>query len=406
MSRIVNRGPPPCVPEVGMATPCGKTACDKVFCIPDLPPATELGQPASIKSQPGSSVLALRTSSPTQEAFVSAQTAGLLASLGDSATALYPWDDVSYSQSHVFTNEAGLPRVNEQLNLKGGAAIGVGGAILDLGSVGADLVVSVDANPKIGRAVQLFTGMLLALPEENPAEQLLDWLVNPDAAQIASELKNVGVDTGLLKDLPEFLQMTCKKLGANNDLYPPPDSLWCRGPGADKKVKHLQGLARRGRIIAVRSDLADPRLAVNLKKLVSKAGVQTKLVHLSNALDYIPDIRGVCNVFSQVNLHPEAQLTTSASARFSAVKNLGSEATALVDELGKPGAPAVLDAHAWLDADGRGQQLHDAAWGTQQMRDVWWQSTCSNLKVEVDEAGPAPASLAEYRERVAQLALR
>ncbi len=295
--------------------------------------------------------------------------------LGFSPTAVYPAVNVEYEDTNSFTNEPGLPELVCRVEAEGGAAVGVGGALFDIASMGSSFIVSIDANPKVKDTIQLFTAILLAvdqkcqahgLDDDQRAAEVLGFLEGGYTKERQSQLQDVGLPVQLTAQLPAMLAAIKSKLaGESTEALPIPQDLWCRGASAPQRIAHLTSLALEGRIVAMTGDLADERISDRVNGLLRAHDTETKVVHFSNALDYVPDIKGACEVFGQLDLMPGAEFTTSTGWRFrDPINTAKPDGYSILSLLGTTQKPANNSAEKWLKPGGLGSMLHGAMWET------------------------------------------
>lgn len=319
--------------------------------------------------------LAAPAESDRRAAFQSSLAASKSLSIGLTRDALYPGLRMGIVGSNSFTNEPGFPKLVREAELKGGAAVGVGGAIFDLGSMGAELIVSVDANPHIKDTIHLFTAILLSVDEKataqgwndrQRADEVLAWLTRGPNAETSEAMEKLGLPPGLLASMDQHLGAFTQKLaGRTAEAFPIPQDLWCRGEDAPARVRHLTNLALEGRIVAVTADLADPALAARIQSLLEAHETRAQVVHLSNALDYIPDVQGVLENLGKLSQNDHAQLTTSAGSFLRNAVNVAKpDHGYLVDVLGTLQAPKVHRAKEWLGETRNAKNLGEMVWQT------------------------------------------
>jgi hypothetical protein len=335
--------------------------------------------------------------------------AGDTLGLGFSTSALYLNFHFEYERANGFTNESGLPDLIGKIDATGGAAVGVGGAIFDIGSTGSDMIVSVDASSLIADCIHTFTAILLAVDElaqrrhwddEHRADEVRLRLTRGSHPETIAELERMGLPGRLRDSLPKILDALAKKLaGETNEAKPIPQDLWCRSDRQAERVAHLTRLALEGRIVALTADLADPRVGERVNALLRAHGTTAKVVHFSNALDYIADIRGACRNFGAIDLHPDAVLTTSCSWILKEPLQIAQpDGYTLVDMLGTSEKPKSNAASAWLGPNKLGDLLHQAAWDTPQRRRDLVQWTKNLLMLNDDYA--EPLTVEQYKETV------
>lgn len=314
-----------------------------------------------------------------------------------------------------FTNEAGLPTVlHEQVAPTGGAVVGVSGALLDVAAQArANLVVSVDSDPRVRDSIDAIAGLLLrnakarGLTPEARAEALQQTfasLTSPDEARkIATELHAMGVSQPT-DALVERLQ------GIGSMFEKAPKDVWLKGEDAADAVQHLTSLAKQGRILGVTADLTDNAAAENVRALLDQLGEKLEVLHLSNAPDYAPDVRGIARTWRDLPWSAQGQVVTSSNIlrTFYGLPGLTSvhgddavfaeERPRAVSALGTFGRPAV---HSVADALGEGgllDRVHDAAWENARRRYLVWESLWENILPHQVAPGPPPESVEALRE--------
>ncbi len=332
--------------------------------------------------------------------------AGRTLGCGFSTTALYLSFHYDYDLANGFTNEPGLPELVKKVDATGGAIVGVGGAIFDIGSTGSDLIVSVDASPLIADCIHVFTAILLAVDalvektgwdDERRAQEVQLRLTRGAHPETIAELERLGLPGRLRDALPSLLDALANKLaGKTQEANPIPQDLWCRSDRQGERVLHLTRLALEGRIVALTADLADPRISDRVNALLRAHGTVAKVVHFSNALDYIADIRGACRAFGGLALHPDAVLTTAVGAQLrDPVEAAEPDGAGILAQLGSSHRPAQNPAARWLGEGKLGDLLHQVAWETtRHVRDL---VTWSAKLLMVNGDAPTPTSIEEYR---------
>jgi len=293
-----------------------------------------------------------------QSALAASRTLGA----GLTKDALYPGLRMGIVGSNAFTNEPGFPKLVAKAKVDGGAAIGVGGAIFDLGSTGSDLIISVDANPFIRETIHLFTAILLAVDKKGGgADEVLAWLERGPNAETTEAMRALGVPDSLLERLDEHLTAFSMKLkGYSVEAHPIPIDLWCRGEKRNERIAHLTRLALEGRILAVTADLADPTLSDRIDRLLAAHNTKAQVVHLSNTLDYVRDVAGVLKNMGAFARNPSAIVSTCVGINFrNAVHEAMPDDYYLVDELGTLMEPKIHPAKDWLGDTMKARALHE-----------------------------------------------
>jgi hypothetical protein len=357
--------------------------------------------------------LAEHPAADRRAAFHSSLAATRSLSIGLTRDALYPGLRMGLVGTNSFTNEPGFPVLVREAQLKGGAAIGVGGAIFDLGSMGAELIISVDANVHIREVIQLFTAILLAvdakceregLDDRQRAGEVLSWLTRGPNAETTSALKKLELPPVLLASVDDHLGAFAQKLaGKTLEAHPIPVDLWCRGEDAPARVRHLTQLALEGRIVAVTADLADPALVERVESLLAVHHSRAQVIHLSNALDYIPDVGKTLNNLGGISRTENAQLTTSAgNVLRNSVYQAMPDHHYLVDTLGTLEKPKLHAAKEWLGETRNARFLSQMIWQTgphiRQLLD--WTRAAFGIE---QEPKVSPQDPAEYRQILGEL---
>jgi len=331
---------------------------------------------------------------------------------GDSATALYTLGSRYDKHFHPYTNEKGLPRLAQQLDVRGGAAVGVSGAILDIGALGADLVISLDSDPDVQDAMVAFTGVLL-LVDQHCREQGWDdqrrctevqrRLRYPSKAserrQLIGELRSLGLPPELEQRLPALMEAMWRAL------VDAPDGIWSEADDAAPRIRHLTRLALEGRIVCLTGDLADPAVVDRVNTLLDLHASQAKVLHLSNALDYIPDIAGVCRNFQRLHRDDAASVSTSTWFLSPGWGRRGDAPPTAAEAMGSFDNPAALPASEWLKPGGLGDQLHQEAWQKKGHPEKLWQQTVSRVNCGVLDLNPhqAPEGFGEYQRQLDEI---
>lgn len=287
---------------------------------------------------------------------------------GRSLYSTYSPIDRGVASCDAFTNEPGFPDLADQLDVEGGAVVGVSGAILELGARGADLVVSVDANPAIPRMMLLFSALLLAadrtaqaegLNADQQAELFSSFIEGGASPETLEQLRDIGYPAELLDEVNEQLDALKAMLerGAVRG-WKMPKAVWCKGPNAGEHIRHLTQLALQGRIVAVSADLADEEVVSRINRVLSLHDLSAKVIHFSNALDYIPNVRGTFRNFERIDRTDSAVITTTAYF----VRQAGERRhdTELTNALGTLEEPAALPASDWFGE--RADRLHELLW--------------------------------------------
>lgn len=313
-------------------------------------------------------------------AFASMLAASDVLSCGFSAAAIYPANRDHYGAANSFTNESGFPKLTARIDAKGGAAVGVGGVMFDLGSLGSELIVCVDANPKIRDIIHTFTAILLAVDaratangwdDDRRAREVLLRLSRGKSDETRAELEALGLPARVRDSLDDQLEAFKAKLdGTSVEFAPVPHDLWCRGDRAAPRIAHLTRLALEGRIVALTADLADPHAVDRINALLAAHQTRAKIVHFSNTLDYVADIRGTVRAFGALDMRDDAMWTTCANLLRDAGARGGPAAQQLAGELGTLHDPAINRAKDWLGAGKKGERLHALAWNDQRQRQI------------------------------------
>ena len=287
---------------------------------------------------------------------------------GQSVYATYSAIGSGVTSADAFSNEPGFPKLCDTLDVRGGAVVGVSGALMELGARGADLVLSVDANPHIPGLMLLYTGVLLAadaqaqaegLSPDEQAARVLEMLSRGPHAETTEALRSIGYPESNLSDVDAQLGALKSALsGGSIRGWKLPDTLWCRGPNATEHVRHLTKLALEGRIVSVSADLADEEVVSRVNRVLELHDLPAKVFHFSNALDYIPNVKGTFDNFGRVRRTDDARITTTAYFVRSAGER--QKRADLTGQLGTLDEPAALDAGAWFS--GLGSELHDVLW--------------------------------------------
>jgi hypothetical protein len=276
----------------------------------------------------------------------------------------------------VVSNEPGLEPCLTALRAAGfpagGAAIGVSGSILDVASkLRSDLVISLDANPRLADTLGVVTAILLAVDDLARRQGLSDrkraeaiaWRLSPatlasDARhQIISELRAAGWPQGRAADLPRLLTMigqsfwSPKAWGAA--------SFWYNSADAGARVRHLTELAKAGRILAVTADLGQASFIDRVNSLLLEHQSSMAVFNLSNAPDYIPDVYGALRNLGALRRRADAKVVSSAY-RLRPTPVLDSLTVQLCAALGTIENPGVADAKT-LFGDGTAAGLGFAA---------------------------------------------
>lgn len=194
------------------------------------------------------------------------------------------WMGNSYSANFMFSNERGLPETAEELTLRGGAAVGVSGGLLDLAcATRADAVVLVDVDPGVVGFVIGLNALLLALDDARPP------LSGADRAQMLSTILRKDADPlPLLAQAGVPLPRLAGAMSALEHPTPPPSTSWLGKDGASN-IEHLTKLARAGRLLAVEADWADPALGPRVASILAGLETPVGVVNFSNMLDYTKD---------------------------------------------------------------------------------------------------------------------
>jgi hypothetical protein len=329
-------------------------------------------------------------------AFASMLAANEALACSSSATATYGSPGHYERGFHPFSNEGGFGTYLDTIDARGGAAIGVSGALLDLAGLGSDLIVSVDADPDVADAIKFFAAVLLVVDkacvehgwdDARRAQEVHARVLCADKPQeiaaLKLELASLGLPAALLERLPHLMESIERK---NPTFY----EAWCGNekgvsPRACGQIAHLSRLALEGRIVAVTADLADPALVDRISALLDAHGSQVKLVHFSNVLDYVPDIRGVCRNFGRLPLCDDALLTTTAQVFGTEHRFVDWAETQpqgrreLLASLGTFASPAILRARDWLGEGCLGDSLHEAVWSWEGARKAFWASALERI---------------------------
>lgn len=304
----------------------------------------------------------------------------------------------SYLSADYFNNEPGLKELLAKEPRRGGAAIGVGGALLDVAVAhGSDLIVSVDVSPAIRPFLQTVAAVLLVVDEECAARGLTD------SQRLDLVQAHLGFDAGSARPLDETLAKL-GALGLDNDAgardvlshlragrfgiggNSPANASWLTVDG----VKHLTGLAQRGRIVAVTMDLASPELPSRLNALLQAHGTRLGAVHLSNALDYISALDEVRGNLAAIDKQAGARLTTSAIEMWEPI----------AAELGDQRAPRAHDLVDTLKDGGLLARVVDARWGSSATAMGFWERATSERFGRSVSTDAAPRSHAEMAQRI------
>lgn len=215
----------------------------------------------------------------------------------------------SFSYDFFFTNEEGLGRAVADLKQTGGAAIGASGGTLDVATrMGADAVVLVDVDPRVGSFVAVVGTLLVALDQVRPdlddagraaaIAALLD-----SRPQALALLAQAGCDGAALTSSLATLGRGSKTSGTE---------IWLNTPDAPARVAALSTMARQGRLLAVASDWADPRLGDTLNAVLRGLDMPVAAVNMSNLLDYTFDDGAIEETWRQLPWHAEAVVVANS----------------------------------------------------------------------------------------------
>ncbi len=226
-----------------------------------------------------------------------------------------PWGHV-----FVHTNEPGLTAALARSPLRGGAMVGVSGALMEsAATLQAALMISVDEQPRVADAVRVVDALLRLLDqravrgdwaEDQVAAEFSRWMgggkTEAGRQEVLGHLRAAGLPADFLERVSED-HVDAEKKGVLHhfDTHP-----WCADP---KKVGHLRRLAVGDRMVAVTADLRDPLLVGRLNDLAGRYGEEISLIHLSNVLDYVnPGEEGPMRAaFQGLALRGDAQLLSS-----------------------------------------------------------------------------------------------
>ncbi len=303
-----------------------------------------------------------------------------------------------------FTNEPGLAGVLESTPKRGGAAVGVAGALLDVAAASrAELVVSIDSNPAIKDFFLFTAGVLLladgaarsgageraAFVREVFGYESSGFEPKPNddlKARVMDGFRRLGFPSAYLERLPRLYEAV---FGRGQS------ALWLRD---DTNIEHLCRLAVSGRILATTSDIADPDLSARLSRLLTAHRLQVGAVHVSNAFDYITDIRAVVGAIEKMPRQGDARITSS------------SDYLALLDLLGSFGEPRDVPVAEWLGAEGIGEKMAAKCWQDPAWRKERWRKAAQNILgwrdyvgTRAQTLGLAPENAGEFAERTQAL---
>ncbi|MBI5511076.1 MAG: hypothetical protein HY903_20125 [Deltaproteobacteria bacterium] len=380
------------------------------------PAALEARAAATLNSFATAGLSYLATNGPktpdAQAALASMQAANEVLSAGCENQSLFPTG--TYDRDfHAFTNEPGLNRALTTLGRRGGAVVGASGGILDVGStLGADLIISVDIDPLLHDALQVFVGVLLVVDrqcrengwdDQRRAAEVSLRLASARPAtlgQTVAELTAAGLPAPLVKKLPRLLAVLGQRLGDA------PGDIWCKGPDAPARIAHLTRLALEGRILAVTADLADPRIIDRVGTLCAAHGSPVAAVNLSNVLDYVPNTPGVAVAVKGLPRRPDAVVLTTSS-HLSWIEDPTASDAATLARLGTFESPAVHPASVWADSS-LAHDIQAAGWRYADYRDKAWKFACSlvagSMRPKEAESIPVPQSPAALVAAERQLA--
>jgi hypothetical protein len=308
------------------------------------------------------------------------------------------------NRTDFFTNEPGLAGLVERLPHKGGAVVGVGGAMLDIGArLQADMVVVVDANPRIREAIRLFRTLLLVVDDKGDVE---GWSAERRADEVrqricagtphqdhgtafddlVTELAAVGLSQ---RELPALRRLLIQLANAfsftrfDRDGDPIPTPVWCADEEAPTRIAHLTRLARTGRLLAFTHDLTDVAWVGHVNELMRELDLQASVFNLSNVLDYVPAGSHIAAAIGQMDWGPSRTVLTSHD---------GSDGTLGTFESPRALSPAEL-AQAVED-------LSETAWTARGDR-IW--RAVTRLLVGSASAEPAPPTFEEFHARLETL---
>lgn len=317
--------------------------------------------------------------------------------------------DLTYGVAFdCWTNESGLGAALEGVAPRGGAAVGVSGALLDVAAATrADFVLSTDSNPEIKDFFLLAAAVLLVVDAKGDAE---GW----DASRRASEVRarlcpspqrftatpDDGVPTRTIVAEVEALGWPPEartRLPALVDAVRAGDGgNWTK---SDEGIAHLTGLACEGRIVATTTDLADPGLAGRLDAVLAAHGTTVSAFHVSNAFDYIVDAEVVLAGFRALPRRADALVTSSSEWVHS--------------DIGTFEAPRVAGAEEWL-APERAQALVARRFtttpriqGSRSPAEATWKNAMGAVGGNDAPAMPGlelPTDLASFRDAAARYA--
>ncbi len=268
---------------------------------------------------------------------------------------------------HYFTNETGLSTALKQAQPVGGAAVGVSGAVLDVACAHlSELIISVDADPAIRHALTLIAGVLLIVDEQARTHGFDDAQrakevqarLTTEHPTVLDELQGLGLPFALRPEAEEIL-------GQIRSASSEEGAAWLKGipndeTSAAKSIRHLTNLALEGRIIAVSSGLGDPRITLRINAVTASYGTEVGSVCLTNVLDWVPDIKGLCHELGRLRLKSNA-VTTSSQLLLASQSSPDFDK---IEALGSFQKTSVLPARTLLGDTQLAANAHEVLWGS------------------------------------------
>lgn len=303
--------------------------------------------------------------------------------------------DFTYSYGFdAYTNEKGLAPLLASQSRRGGAAVGVSGALLDVAAyTNADLIVSTDTNPEIRDWFLTVAATLLHADESaraagwddsTRAENVDAWLSGGADEALIAALAQMGLPEDVVARLPTMLD----SLQPNRR----PETSWLTGEGAPERVAHLTRLALEGKILATTTDLADPELPGRIRAVAEAHGHPVRSFHLSNALDYLADSERVFETLQAIGT-PSTMLTTSTDN--------GPKHEAFKGSFWRPLAQSL---ETWFEPKGPADKHRAMTWESEQWRTFAWRTAASMISGDFNpDVSSVPADPASFRAAVAEL---
>ncbi|MGQ0506792.1 MAG: LIC_10091 family protein [Myxococcaceae bacterium] len=269
-------------------------------------------------------------------------------------------DRIGPARVDAFTNESGLDGLLENVAKsapRGGAAVGVSGSLLDVASrLRSELVVSLDANPKVAAAMGLFQAVLLEADREAKALGLSS-PARAQRVQSLLKLESTGDVEALYQsvnrawpaeksaELRKLIQSVQDSKELSEDVGAVKN--WLTSADAPERIEHLTQLAREGRILAITASLDDAAAIERINRILSAHGTDASVFNLSNVLDYGANgaNRDTLRALGQLRTTPDAQVISSlAHIRSLGPRKIDGRTQQTLSELGTVAKPAALPA--------------------------------------------------------------